>query len=115
MRTRRICARPYGSLGATGKGHGNDKAVMPGLRGFERHEVEIDAVAGELAVICSTRRLSLLGPLGVRDIAFAEKTDLLFYRREPLPFHANGMRFSGVDLDSAELLMCCHQSVGAAR
>ena len=71
MRTRRICATPSGSLGATGKGHGNDKAVMPGLRGFERHEVEIDAVAGELAVIRSTRRLSLLGPLGVRDIAFA--------------------------------------------
>ena len=108
MRTRRICATPSGSLGDTGKGHGNDKAVMPGLCGFERHEVEIDAVAGELAVIRSTRRLSLLGPLGVRDIAFAEKTDLLFYRCEPLPFHANGMRFSGVDSDSAELLMGCH-------
>ena len=111
MRTRRICATPSGSLGDTGKGHGNDKAVMPGLCGFERHEVEIDAVAGELAVIRSTRRLSLLGPLGplgVRDIAFAEKSELQFYRCEPLPFHANGMRFSGVDSDSAELLMGCH-------
>ena len=32
--TQRVCAQLYGSLGATGKGHGSDKAVLLGLAGF---------------------------------------------------------------------------------
>jgi L-serine dehydratase len=33
-RTARVEARLYGSLGATGKGHGTDTAVMLGLEGL---------------------------------------------------------------------------------
>ena len=34
---------------------------------------------------------------GGRAIAFDEKADLIFHRRETLPFHANGMRFVAFD------------------
>ena len=35
----------HGSLGATGKGHGSDKAVMLGLEGEEPATVNIDEIA----------------------------------------------------------------------
>ena len=34
----------YGSLGATGKGHGSDKAVLLGLAGHEPDTVDVDAI-----------------------------------------------------------------------
>jgi len=88
---RRVRAELYGSLGATGKGHGSDKAVLLGLCGHEPDSVDVDGIAGLLAVIRSAGRLSLLGE---HELAFAEKTDLLFYASKTLPFHANGMRFT---------------------
>jgi L-serine dehydratase len=36
----------YGSLGATGKGHGSDKAVLLGLAGHEPDTVDVEAVPG---------------------------------------------------------------------
>ena len=36
---RRVVADLYGSLGATGKGHGSDKAVLLGLAGHEPDSV----------------------------------------------------------------------------
>lgn len=38
----------YGSLGATGKGHGSDTAVLLGLAGHEPDTVDIDAIPGML-------------------------------------------------------------------
>ena len=41
----RACrAQLYGSLGATGKGHGSDKAVLLGLAGDEPDTVDVDAI-----------------------------------------------------------------------
>ena len=34
----------YGSLGATGKGHGSDRAVLLGLEGSEPDTIEVDAI-----------------------------------------------------------------------
>ena len=39
-------------------------------------------------------------------------TDLVFHRRETLPFHANGMRFTAFDADGAELASRVYYSVG---
>ena len=41
----------YGSLGATGKGHGSDKAVLLGLEGEEPATVDVDAIPARLAAI----------------------------------------------------------------
>jgi L-serine dehydratase len=107
--TARVCTQLYGSLGATGKGHGSDKAVLLGLCGFEPDSVDVDAIPAQLKRIRDDRRIVLLGG---HAITFAEKTDLIFYRRETLPFHANAMRFSAYDAGGTELLTRVYYSVG---
>ncbi|MGZ8981964.1 MAG: L-serine ammonia-lyase, partial [Burkholderiaceae bacterium] len=98
----------YGSLGATGKGHGSDKAVLLGLEGEEPATVNVDAIPDRLAAIRRHHRLLLLGEYPVR---FVEKEHLLFFTRA-LPFHANGLRFIGVDLEGRELTARTYYSVG---
>jgi L-serine dehydratase len=107
--TTRVCSQLYGSLGATGKGHGSDKAVLLGLLGHEPDTVDVDAVPALLQAVRSTSRLKLLGS---HEVAFNEKDDLRFYRRESLPFHANGLRFTAFDAGGTELSSRCYYSVG---
>jgi L-serine dehydratase len=99
----------YGSLGATGKGHGSDTAVLLGLAGHEPDTVEIEAIPGLLAGIRADKALSLLG---VHSVPFVERDDLNFMRRETLPFHANGMRFVAFDNTGAEISNRTYYSVG---
>ncbi|HEY0250951.1 MAG TPA: L-serine ammonia-lyase, partial [Kofleriaceae bacterium] len=81
----------FGSLGFTGKGHGSDKAIILGLEGDEPATVDIDSVAKRIAAVETTKRISLLGKHPV-DLDPSEA--LIFHRREKLPLHANGMRFT---------------------
>ena len=99
----------YGSLGATGKGHGSDTAVLLGLLGHAPDTVDVAAVPGLLAAVRSGGQL-VVG--GGHTIPFAEATDLRFHRRESLPFHANGMRFTAFGADGAPLDERCYYSVG---
>jgi len=108
-RTSRVLAQLYGSLGATGKGHGSDKAVLLGLAGHEPDTVDVEAVPALLAAVRGSGRIALAGR---HEIAFAEKDDLRFHRRETLPFHANGMRFTAFDAAGAPLAERCYYSVG---
>ena len=108
-RCTRVGAQLYGSLGATGRGHGSDKAVLLGLAGFEPDTVDVDAIPALLAEIRAGGRIALLGR---HPVAFAEKTDLKFHRRETLPLHANGMRFAAFDAAGTELATRDYYSVG---
>jgi L-serine dehydratase len=107
--TQRVCAQLYGSLGATGKGHGSDKAVLLGLAGFEPDTVDVDTIPTLLEAIRNGRSVALLG---THHVAFDEKADLVFHRRETLPFHANGMRFTAFDGAGAPVLEKVYYSVG---
>jgi L-serine dehydratase len=107
--TARVHAQLYGSLGATGKGHGSDKAVLLGLAGHEPDTVDVDAIPALLEAIRSQSQLMLAGD---QAVAFNEKTDLIFHRRETLPFHANGMRFAAFDAAGAEIANRVYYSVG---
>ena len=107
--TTRVLAQLYGSLGATGKGHGSDKAVLLGLAGHEPDTVDVDAVPALLAAI---RKDASIGLLGLHVIGFNEKADLKFHRRETLPLHANGMRFTAFDAAGAEVCSRTYYSVG---
>jgi L-serine dehydratase len=98
----------HGSLGATGKGHASDVAVLLGLSGHEPDTVDIDSTPALLAEIRATQQLALGGQ---HRIAFREKDDLLFMRA-PLPFHANGMRFVALDAAGHELANRVYYSVG---
>jgi len=108
-RSARVCCELYGSLGATGKGHGSDKAVLLGLLGHEPDTVDIETIPAMLETLRTSQLLTLPGGAA---IGFDEKTDLIFKRRETLPFHANGMRFTAFDAEGAELQSRTYYSVG---
>jgi L-serine dehydratase len=107
--TARVTVQLYGSLGATGKGHGSDKAVLLGLAGHEPDTVDVDAVPALLAAMRHVQQLALLGR---HEVAFNERQDLKFHRRETLPFHTNGLRFTAFDADGAEIANRVYYSVG---
>jgi L-serine dehydratase len=108
-RTEAVKAELYGSLGATGKGHGSDKAVLLGLQGEAPDQVDIESVAAKLDAIRTSKRLRLMGE---KEIAFDESEQLLMYKRQSLPFHPNGMRFTAFDAAGVELLNKVYYSVG---
>ncbi|MEU4801801.1 L-serine ammonia-lyase [Actinosynnema sp. NPDC023587] len=87
----RVHVQLFGSLGATGHGHGSPKAVLLGLEGHKPEDVDPAAADVRVGEIRATGRL-LLG--GVREIPFTEDTDLVMHRRKSLPLHPNGMSFT---------------------
>jgi len=102
-------AELYGSLAHTGRGHGTDKAVLLGFEGEEPDRVDPDQIDPRLARIRSERTLNLLGR---RSIAFDEKRELVFNKREKLPYHSNGMRFTSYDADGQVLWSRDYYSIG---
>ncbi|MEO7935487.1 MAG: L-serine ammonia-lyase [Dokdonella sp.] len=108
-KTTRIRAELFGSLALTGRGHGTDKAVLCGLEGEWPDSIDPNIIAEKLARIRSEKRIHLLGK---HAIDFDEKTDLIFNKRQKLPYHSNGMRFSAFDADGNELATRDYYSVG---
>ncbi|MEE9320902.1 MAG: L-serine ammonia-lyase [Granulosicoccus sp.] len=105
----RVKVELYGSLGATGKGHGSDKAVLLGLEGEHPTTIEVDAIAAQLEKIRGGKSLSLPGGMSVR---FDEKKDLVMHKRRTLPFHPNAMLFTALDKNGDVLLQRTFYSVG---
>src|SRR3990167_7089801 len=108
-RTSAVKAELYGSLGATGKGHGSDTAVMLGLMGLAPDTVDVDAVPGIIAQIRSEQRLVLFGGTTIR---FTDREHVLMYRREAMAEHPNGMKFSALNADGEVLKESKYLSVG---
>jgi L-serine dehydratase len=109
QRTVRIEAKLYGSLGATGKGHGTDTAIMLGLEGAMPDTIDPDTIDARLQEIRAQGRLLVDGK---QAVVFNEREDLLFLRLESLPFHSNGVRFSAFAADGAVLEERRYFSVG---
>ena len=103
-----VKAELYGSLGATGKGHGSDKAVLLGLEGEHPDSVDTESIAARLHTIRSTGRLKLLGE---HDIGFVEKQHLAMIRK-PLAYHPNGMIFRAFDRAGLQIRSREYYSVG---
>jgi L-serine dehydratase len=108
-RTESVQAELFGSLGATGHGHGSDKAVLLGLSGADPESIDPTTVDERLRLIRSTERIRLLGQ---HEITFVESRDLVLHRRKSLPFHPNGMRFRALDRMGHELRERTYYSVG---
>jgi|GEM_PF-2158452 len=83
----------YGSLGATGHGHGSDRAVILGLEGEDPETVDTASVLERVERVRGSERLHLLGR---HDVGLAED-DLVMHRRKSLPGHPNGMTFEAFD------------------
>jgi L-serine dehydratase len=90
----------YGSLAATGKGHGTDTALLLGFLGHEPESIPVDEIPAILTRLRESGSLVL--PDG-RPIPFDEKTDLSFKRLKPLPGHPNGMHFLALGTDESVL------------
>ena len=105
----RVKSELYGSLGATGKGHGSDKAVLLGLEGELPESIDTETVESRLE---KTRADKVIRLLGSSSIAFREKDDLIMHRRQTLPFHSNGMTFRAYGVDKAVIREATFYSVG---
>ncbi|MCW2528790.1 MAG: L-serine dehydratase [Pseudonocardiales bacterium] len=98
----------YGSLGATGRGHGSDRAVLLGLMGEHPENVDTTSMGDRVGLVRSSQTLRLLGR---HDVTFGVD-DLVFHRRRSLPFHPNGMIFTAWSAAGAVLRERTYYSVG---
>ncbi|UZX01972.1 L-serine ammonia-lyase [Arthrobacter sp. CDRTa11] len=102
----------YGSLAATGHGHGTMTAILLGLEGFHPELILPDEVEERLAAIAETGVLQLAGadghgvPLryGVQDMVLRPLTIL--------PRHTNGLTFTVSDAGGEVLHTATFYSVG---
>lgn len=106
--TASVKAELYGSLGATGKGHGSDKAVLLGLEGEHPDSVDTETIPTRLQTIRDSGSLRLLGEY---PIAFVEKQHLAMIRK-PLAYHPNGMIFRAFDAAGLQIRSREYYSVG---
>ena len=106
---RGVRAELFGSLGATGHGHGSVKAVVLGLSGEQPETVDPAAAEPPLP---APRVRALRDLLGRVPIPFDVDSDVVLHRRKRLDFHSNGMRFAALDAAGDELSARTYYSVG---
>jgi L-serine dehydratase len=98
----------YGSLAATGHGHGTMTAILLGLEGFHPEKILPDEVEERLATIAESGTLQLAGsvplPYGAKDMVLRPLTIL--------PRHTNGMTFTVSDAEGNTLHSATFFSVG---
>ena len=108
-KTERVVCELMGSLGATGRGHATDKAVLLGLSGKApatvtgRESVEIPREAEENHV---------LNLAGIKHIAFDPDRDMIFSADKVCAFHTNAMDLTALDAQGNGLLCRRYYSVG---
>jgi L-serine dehydratase len=106
---RSVKAELFGSLGATGHGHGSGPAVLLGLEGEQPETVDVETVADRVDRIRATGRLTLFGR---HEIDFSYDAGLVLHRRRSLPFHPNGMTFEAFGSGGRSLRARTYYSVG---
>lgn len=87
----RVRAELFGSLAATGLGHGSPQAVILGLEGSDPKTVDVCEAPERVARIKQDRQLVIAGRI---TIPFDPDADLLLHHHRTLPAHPNGMIFT---------------------
>lgn len=105
----RVTCELRGSLAATGKGHGTDRAIILGLMGHAPETIAVDNIPGILAELSSSGALHLDES---RRIDFDPERDLSFTNLQPLPRHPNGMRLVARDSSDQVILEERYYSLG---
>lgn len=108
-KTHRVSSQLFGSLGATGWGHGSDKAVILGLLGEDPETVDTDTADEQVQRATDEEQL-LLG--GDHPVSFDRSADVIMHRRKSLPTHPNGMSFEAFDAQGESLRESVYYSVG---
>lgn len=107
--TTRVQAELFGSLGATGRGHGSDKAVVLGFKGLDPETVDTRTADDQVAAAALDAELWIAGD---HRVDFNWDEDVLLHRRKSLPAHPNGMTFRALDHTGAVLRERSYYSVG---
>ncbi|MRX45553.1 L-serine ammonia-lyase [Agromyces kandeliae] len=96
-RVRRITCSLYGSLGATGLGHGTPDAVVAGLGGLAPHDCDPDDVRSAWARLGDGAEVLLAGHHAVR----MSQSDVSLEPRTRLPGHPNALTLQAWGDDDA--------------
>ncbi|MEE9096530.1 L-serine ammonia-lyase [Pseudarthrobacter phenanthrenivorans] len=107
--TVRVQSELFGSLGATGRGHGSDKAVVLGLQGLEPETVNTFTADDQVAAAALNAELQIAG---THRVDFNWEEDVVLHRRKSLPAHPNGMTFRAFDHTGAVLSERSFYSIG---
>ncbi|GGO84656.1 L-serine dehydratase [Marinobacterium nitratireducens] len=97
----------YGSLSATGVGHGTDKAVIVGLMGHRPDMIDPDVIEPSVEELKNSGVLNLMGS---REVPFVWARDMQLLE-ECLPYHPNAMRLSAYS-DEQLLYSNTYYSIG---
>jgi len=100
----------FGSLGATGHGHGSPAAVLLGLAGERPGDGRHRGGAGVVAAVREGGRLRL--GAGGPEVDFDMDEHLVLHRRRTLPLHPNGMLFQARSATGELLAERTYYSVG---
>lgn len=99
----------FGSLGATGKGHGSDVAVMLGLMGEMPESVDTDQVEDTVKKIREQGYILLNRE---HAVPLVEKSHLILHKRKTMPGHANGMRIRALNSTGEPIAERGYYSIG---
>ncbi|MFT8899556.1 L-serine ammonia-lyase [Propionibacterium freudenreichii] len=99
----RVRIKLFGSLGATGRGHGTDRAVLAGLAGEHPDTVDPELPARLMARAAADHTLTLASTSesAARTIVFNPITDLVMEGRRRLRFHPNALSLTAYRDDDA--------------
>ncbi|WP_298860352.1 L-serine ammonia-lyase, iron-sulfur-dependent, subunit alpha [uncultured Microbacterium sp.] len=107
-RVTRVTCELFGSLGATGLGHGTPDAVVSGLQGLRPETCDPDDVREAWQRWPEGKQLNLAGR---HPIDFA-KDDVVFTPRTRLPGHPNAMTLRALDAAGEPVLEQIYYSIG---
>ncbi|MGV8945532.1 MAG: L-serine ammonia-lyase [Lutibacter sp.] len=97
----------YGSLSLTGKGHASDLAILLGLAGEDPEYIPTENIIPITNAIKTNKNINFGG---TNSIDFDAEKDIIF-NRAFLPFHANGIKFTGYQ-NEVEISSDTYYSIG---
>jgi len=99
----------FGSLGATGKGHGSDKAIVLGLMGNSPQDINIKISNERFFDVLRHKKINLLE---AKRIDFDFDKDIIFRKDRVLEFHSNGIKLYMYGENQKILLEKTYYSIG---
>jgi L-serine dehydratase len=99
----------FGSLGATGRGHSSDKAVVLGLMGNLPQSVDMSEVKKRFADVLEHKKINLLE---IRRVDFDFEKDIVLQGNKFLKFHPNAMTLYMYNIKNEVIKSKTYYSIG---